>query len=91
VTQIQINTNPEAVSGLNIQTVDVDGQLLRVGIWHGRDTSPPLVIFNGIGANLELVEPSRPPSGMWKSSCSTSPVSVARPHRLCHTVSRHFR
>jgi poly(3-hydroxyalkanoate) depolymerase len=41
----------------DIQTVSLDGQLLRVGIWRGGDASPPLVVFNGIGANLELVQP----------------------------------
>jgi len=47
----------QSVRTLDIQTVDLDGQRLRVGIWHGSDVSPPLVIFNGIGANLELVQP----------------------------------
>ena len=47
----------EPVSSLETRMVDVDGQLLRVGIRHGGKASPPLLIFNGIGANLELVEP----------------------------------
>ena len=50
-------THSDVVSNLDIQTVDIDGQLLRVGIRRGSDASPPLVVFNGIGANLELVEP----------------------------------
>ena len=37
--------------------VEVDGQPLRVGIQRGSGASPPLLIFNGVGANLELVEP----------------------------------
>jgi poly(3-hydroxyalkanoate) depolymerase len=37
--------------------VEVSGQSLRVGIRHGKSSSPPLVVFNGIGANLELLEP----------------------------------
>jgi poly(3-hydroxyalkanoate) depolymerase len=45
------------VRAMEIQSVDVDGQLLRVGIRRGSAASPPLVIFNGIGANLELLEP----------------------------------
>jgi poly(3-hydroxyalkanoate) depolymerase len=49
--------HPESVTTLQIQTVDLDGQLLRVAIRHGSDAAPPLLIFNGIGANLELVEP----------------------------------
>ena len=47
----------KTVRTMDIQTVTMDGQLLRVGIWRGSDASPPLVIFNGIGANLELVQP----------------------------------
>jgi poly(3-hydroxyalkanoate) depolymerase len=53
----EMDTSPEFVRGMQIQTVDLDGQALRVGIRHGSDVSPPLLIFNGIGANLELVEP----------------------------------
>jgi pimeloyl-ACP methyl ester carboxylesterase len=37
--------------------VEVSGQSLRVGIRRGKSSSPPLVVFNGIGANLELLEP----------------------------------
>jgi len=36
---------------------DVGGQTLRVGVRHGDEARPPLLIFNGIGANIELVEP----------------------------------
>jgi poly(3-hydroxyalkanoate) depolymerase len=39
------------------RTVTVDGQLLRVGIRRGTSLLPPLLVFNGIGANIELVEP----------------------------------
>ncbi len=42
---------------LEIRTVDLDGRTLRVGIRRGSNASPPLLMFNGIGANLELVEP----------------------------------
>jgi poly(3-hydroxyalkanoate) depolymerase len=52
-----MNASPESVSSMEIQTVDLHGQILRVGVRHGSDASPPLLIFNGIGANLELVEP----------------------------------
>src|SRR5689334_20743448 len=41
----------------DIRKVEVDGQVLRVGIWKGSAGGWPLLIFNGIGANLELVEP----------------------------------
>jgi pimeloyl-ACP methyl ester carboxylesterase len=42
---------------MEIRSVEVDGQMLRVGIRQGSAVTPPLLIFNGIGANLELVEP----------------------------------
>jgi len=41
----------------DIRMVEVGGQELRVGIRRGNAGSPPLIIFNGIGANLELLEP----------------------------------
>jgi poly(3-hydroxyalkanoate) depolymerase len=41
----------------DIRMVDVGGQRLRVGIKPGRKDKPPLLMFNGIGANLELAEP----------------------------------
>jgi poly(3-hydroxyalkanoate) depolymerase len=40
-----------------IRLHDVAGQKLRVGIRPGEMTRPPLLLFNGIGANIELVEP----------------------------------
>ncbi|MFD1554854.1 poly(3-hydroxyalkanoate) depolymerase [Paraburkholderia silviterrae] len=52
-----IQTSPEVVEVMQIQTLDLDGQLLRVGVRRGRDDGVPLLLFNGIGANLELVEP----------------------------------
>jgi poly(3-hydroxyalkanoate) depolymerase len=36
---------------------DVGGQTLRVGVRQGREARPPLLLFNGIGANIELVGP----------------------------------
>jgi poly(3-hydroxyalkanoate) depolymerase len=36
---------------------DVGGQMLRVGLRRGDEARPPLLLFNGIGANIELVEP----------------------------------
>ncbi|WP_321946220.1 poly(3-hydroxyalkanoate) depolymerase [Paraburkholderia sp. J10-1] len=50
-------TSPEVVDAMQIQMIDLDGQWLRVGVRRGRDACPPLLLFNGIGANLELVEP----------------------------------
>lgn len=49
---------PEAASGeMEIKVFDVDGQLLRTGIRRGASDRPPLLMFNGIGANLELARP----------------------------------
>jgi poly(3-hydroxyalkanoate) depolymerase len=49
--------SPECIDAMQIQTLDLDGQLLRVAIRRGSAAAPPLLLFNGIGANLELVEP----------------------------------
>jgi poly(3-hydroxyalkanoate) depolymerase len=42
---------------MHISLHDVGGQVLRVGVRRGAQARPPLLIFNGIGANIELVEP----------------------------------
>jgi poly(3-hydroxyalkanoate) depolymerase len=42
---------------MRITLHDVEGQTLRVGIRRGQKTRPPLLLFNGIGANIELLEP----------------------------------
>src|SRR5919204_4094047 len=42
---------------MHIRLHDVEGQMLRVGIRRGEKARPPLLLFNGIGANIELVEP----------------------------------
>jgi poly(3-hydroxyalkanoate) depolymerase len=51
----------DAGTGVHIGSVELDGQLLRVGIRPrsaaGPAAGPPLLIFNGIGANLELAGP----------------------------------
>jgi poly(3-hydroxyalkanoate) depolymerase len=46
-----------SATGMEIRNVEVDGQSLRVGVRHGSGNLPPLLMFNGIGANLELVVP----------------------------------
>src|ERR1700752_3858800 len=53
----ETSCSSESVTPMQIRTVDLDGQALRFAVWHRSDTSPPLLIFNGIGANLELMEP----------------------------------
>ncbi|HJV95775.1 MAG TPA: poly(3-hydroxyalkanoate) depolymerase [Albitalea sp.] len=47
----------DAASGLHIGTVTIGEQTLRVGIRPGAASRTPLLVFNGIGANLELVVP----------------------------------
>lgn len=47
----------QAARGMEIRMIDVDGQMLRVGVRKGTASRPPLMMFNGIGANLELAEP----------------------------------
>ena len=42
---------------MQIDLRDVGGQVLRVGVRRGNESGPPLLLFNGIGANIELVEP----------------------------------
>ena len=39
------------------RTIELDGQYLRTAVRPGNSTLPPLLVFNGIGANLELVFP----------------------------------
>jgi poly(3-hydroxyalkanoate) depolymerase len=38
-------------------TIDVGGQRLRVAVQPGRGEGPPLLLLNGIGANLEVFQP----------------------------------
>ncbi|HEY2930023.1 poly(3-hydroxyalkanoate) depolymerase [Piscinibacter sp.] len=40
---------------MDVRTVEVDGQRIRVAIRAGAPQGTPLLIFNGIGANLELL------------------------------------
>jgi len=42
---------------MQISLHDIGGQVLRVGVRRGVPARPPLLLFNGIGANIELVEP----------------------------------
>jgi poly(3-hydroxyalkanoate) depolymerase len=42
---------------LEVRTVELDGRRIRVGIRAGRPGGTPLLVFNGIGANLELMAP----------------------------------
>jgi poly(3-hydroxyalkanoate) depolymerase len=42
---------------IEARQVTIDGQLLQVAIRHGDGCGPPLLLFNGIGANWELAKP----------------------------------
>jgi poly(3-hydroxyalkanoate) depolymerase len=40
-----------------VETLTVDGRTLRVDVRAGSGTRPPLVLLNGIGASLEMLDP----------------------------------
>jgi poly(3-hydroxyalkanoate) depolymerase len=40
-----------------VRQIAIDGQSLRIAIRHCRERQPPLLLFNGIGANWELAKP----------------------------------
>ena len=42
---------------IEARQITIDGQLLQVAIRHGSGGGPPLLLFNGIGANWELAKP----------------------------------
>jgi pimeloyl-ACP methyl ester carboxylesterase len=42
---------------IETRQIVIDGQLLQVAIRHGSGQRPPLLLFNGIGANWELARP----------------------------------
>ena len=44
-------------ANIDVQMIEVDGQQLQVAIKRGPKGRPPVLIFNGIGANWELAKP----------------------------------
>lgn len=46
-----------SAGGLNTGTMQVGNHTVRVGLRPSNNGRPPLLIFNGIGANIELLEP----------------------------------
>ena len=50
-------TNEGACPEIETRQIAINGQLLQVAIRHGRGSGPPLLLFNGIGANWELARP----------------------------------
>src|SRR5262245_43542666 len=49
--------SPSGQPPLDIRTIVVKGQRLRIGIRPGDGTRPTLLLMNGIGASLELLQP----------------------------------
>jgi poly(3-hydroxyalkanoate) depolymerase len=45
------------MGAIEARQVTIDGQLLQVAVKHGTGGGPPLLLFNGIGANWELAKP----------------------------------
>src|SRR5262249_36552002 len=52
-----MSSGRRATAAAQISTIDVGGQRLRVAIQRGRGAGGPLLLLNGIGANLELFQP----------------------------------
>jgi poly(3-hydroxyalkanoate) depolymerase len=50
------DSNP-APTAIDARVIDVGGQKLMVAMRHGSSPRPPLLLFNGIGANWELARP----------------------------------
>ena len=48
---------PAALKGFLFEMIKVGNQRLRVGIRHSRKGGIPLLLFNGIGGNAELLQP----------------------------------
>jgi hypothetical protein len=75
---------------MQISLHEVEEQVLRVGIRRGDKARPPLLLFNGIGANIELVELFSTRSMDRKRSSSTCPASAAHRRPGCRTVLRRW-
>jgi poly(3-hydroxyalkanoate) depolymerase len=52
-----MNVHTASPSGLQISQMEAGGYELRVGIRPGNKSRPPVMMFNGIGASLELARP----------------------------------
>jgi poly(3-hydroxyalkanoate) depolymerase len=50
-------TTKPAPTEIDARVIDVGGQKLMVAVRHGSSQRPPLLLFNGIGANWELARP----------------------------------
>jgi poly(3-hydroxyalkanoate) depolymerase len=54
---VTFNPRPRPVRSPQLRTVTVGGRILRVAIRPGDGTLTPLLLMNGIGASLEVLEP----------------------------------
>lgn len=71
------------------RTVELDNQSIRTAVRPGKPHLTPLLIFNGIGANLELVFPFiEALDRTSRSSPSMCRVSAARPRPAALTASQ---
>ncbi len=52
-------TTTDPLHGANVQMISANGRTLRVAVWKAQkdEGNLPLLFFNGIGANIELVSP----------------------------------
>jgi hypothetical protein len=68
-----------ASADIDMQMIEVDGQLLRVAIRREPKGRPPLLMFNGIGANSGLAKPFLTPTpGMSKIIASVCSKAARR-------------
>ncbi len=58
-----MSTTADARTTMDVRTVAIDNQLVRIAVrparrrWRGSPDSTPLLLINGIGASLELLQP----------------------------------
>ncbi len=51
------STKPDNERKPALKTIEAGGVAFRTAVWSGDDDERPLLVFNGIGANLELLSP----------------------------------
>jgi hypothetical protein len=85
----------DAESGLHIGTIFIGRQLLRVGIRplpHGAvPAGPPLLLFNGIGANMELAAPLMGALDKVETLIFDLPGAGSHPRHACRIACSRWR
>ncbi len=87
--------------GIKFEYADIDGNRIRLASSEIQSPQPPLLIFNGFGADLEMLMPlmkaftgrrvlSYDIPGTGKSPTSTLPISMARHARIAAGVLDHY-